>query len=143
MTFRTVIALTLLSASIAGCTAQARSPEEVPVDRVECARCRMLISSEAGGGQIVSTVDDTRFYDDLACLAADWSAHAGEATAFVRVGPGWREAAQALYARPDGARTPMQSGLVAFATADEARAADRDGRALAWDEVVAMQGGGR
>ena len=37
----------------------------------------MLISSERGTGEIVSPTDDTRFYDDVACLAADW-VQAGE-----------------------------------------------------------------
>ena len=123
------------------CTAQARSPEPVPIDRVECARCRMLVSTEIGAGQIVSARDETRFYDDLGCLAADWTARSAEATPFVRVSSGtWLDARTAAYAQPSSARTAMGSGFAAFATAAEARAADRAGRALQWDDVVKAAG---
>lgn len=121
--------------------AQARTPEPVPLDRVECARCRMLISSDAGGGEIVSSSEETRFYDDLACLAADWASHRTGARAFVRVANGqWREAADASYARPVGTMTPMGSGIAAFATIAEARAADRTGHALIFEDLVRMSG---
>ena len=67
----------------------------------------MLISSENGGGQIVSSSEDTRFYDDVACLAADWTAHTADARAFVRIsGGGWADALGASYAQPADARTP-------------------------------------
>lgn len=97
----------------------------------------MLISSENGGGQIVSSSEDTRFYDDVACLAADWTAHTADARAFVRIsGGGWADALGASYAQPAAARTAMGSGVAAFATAADARAADRAGRALTFDDVV-------
>ena len=134
------LTLTIASLSLAGCAAQARSPEPVPVDNVECARCRMLVSSEAGAAEIVSARDETRFYDDVGCLAADWAKRppsTTNATPFVRIGTGgWADARAAWFGRPASARTAMGSGLVAFATAEEAKAADRDGRALAWDEVI-------
>ena len=124
-----------------GCGAQARSPEPVPVDRVECARCRMLISTEIGAGQIVSAHEETRFYDDIACLAADWNAHRNDATPFVRLGDGtWATAPDASYAQPPAARTAMGSGYAAYATIEEARTADRNGRVLSWDEMVAKAG---
>jgi len=78
---------------------------------------------------------DTRFYDDVACLAADWAAHQGHATAFVRAGQGWVDAGAAFFAQAPAARTAMGSGLVAFARPEDARAADRAGRALGWDDV--------
>jgi hypothetical protein len=98
----------------------------------------MLISTDTGSGQIISTGEETRFYDDVGCLAADWAAHQRGASAFVRTGQSWSEAGAASFAHPPAARTAMGSGLVAFARADEARAADRDNRALGWDEVVQL-----
>ena len=143
-TLNTVLGLTMASLSAIGCTAQARSPEPVPLDRVECARCRMLISTDTGGGQIVSANEETRFYDDIACLAADWLAHHDQVTAYVRLSDGaWSEAREASYAQPATAHTAMGSGFTAFATIAEARAADRDGRVLSWDEVVKRAGDGR
>jgi hypothetical protein len=101
----------------------------------------MLISSDEGAGQIVSSDEETRFYDDIGCLAADWAAHRGSATAFVHLKDGgWSDAAIASYARPTSARTAMGSGLAAFATAAAARAADRSSQSLTWDEVVKLRG---
>jgi hypothetical protein len=101
----------------------------------------MLISTERGGGEIVSSAEDTRFYDDVGCLAADWAAHQGEARAFVRLGGGrWSDAEVASFAQPAEERTAMGSGVVAFAAPDEARAADRSGRALTFGDIVRMSG---
>jgi hypothetical protein len=101
----------------------------------------MLISTDKGGGEIVSAHEETRFYDDIACLAADWVAHHDEATAYVRLSDGaWSEARQASYAEPAAAQTAMGSGFTAYASIAEARASDRDGRVLSWDEVVKRGG---
>jgi len=101
----------------------------------------MLISSERGTGEIVSPTDDTRFYDDVACLAADWVQHPDRTLAFVRLATGpWSAARTAWYARPEGSRTAMGSGLVAFASEAEARAADRAHRALRFDEIIQRAG---
>ena len=127
--------------STIACTAKARSPEPVPVDRVECARCRTLISSERGAGEIVSATDDTRFYDDVACLAADWAQHGSGSRAFVRLATGaWSNAHTTWYARPAVARTAMGSGFVAFAAEADARAADAASRAWRFDEVLQQAG---
>lgn len=111
-------------------------PEALPVDRVECARCRMLISNERGAGQIVSASDETRFYDDVGCLAADWLTHHDGARAFVRVDTGWLDAQAAAFARPAGAHTAMGSGVVAFRAPEDAARAGRDGRASTFDEIA-------
>jgi hypothetical protein len=93
----------------------------------------MLISNEAGSAQIVSAGTDTRFYDDVGCMAADWAGHARGDRAFVRVATGaWIDAADAVYARPTAARTAMGSGLVAYRSA-----ADANGAAtLTFEDVV-------
>jgi hypothetical protein len=135
------LAMIGVSLSAIACVAQKRSPEPVPVDRVECARCRMLISTDKGGGQIVSAHEETRFYDDIACLAADWKAHSSGATAFVRLSDGaWARVSDASYAQPPAARTAMASGLAAYATIADAKAADANGAVRSWDEIVAHAG---
>ena len=104
----------------------------------------MLISAESGGGEIVSASEDTRFYDDPGCLAGDWTAHRGDARAFVKLaGAGWTDAQTASFAQPAGARTAMGSGITAFAAAAEARAADRAGRVLTFDDIVHLSGAPR
>jgi len=101
----------------------------------------MLISSDSGGGEIVSASEDTKFYDDIGCLAADWAAHHDGDHAFVRIaGDRWSEAQAASYAQPDGIQTAMASGVAAFATPAEARVADRAGRALTFDDIIGLTG---
>jgi hypothetical protein len=101
----------------------------------------MLISSETGAAQIVSDHEPTRFYDDIGCLAADWPGHHRDATAFVHVSGGtWTDARAAAYSRPTGSRTAMGFGVVAHTDASTAKAADRDSRAWAWDDVVQRVG---
>jgi nitrous oxide reductase accessory protein NosL len=120
------------------------SPEPVPLDRAECAFCRMLVSSERGAAQIVSAAADTRFYDDVGCLAADWTAHASGGHAFVRAADGaWVDAASAVYAKPAGTRTAMGSGLVAFATAADAQSAAGGAPVMTFDDVVRATGAAR
>jgi hypothetical protein len=126
-----------------GCTATARRPEPVPLDRVECARCRMLISTDMGTGEIVSLHNETRFYDDIGCLAADWPAHAAGDIAYVWIGREWSEADAAAFAQPATTRTAMGSGWAAYASADEAQAVDRSGHVHTWDEVVHLTEGQR
>jgi hypothetical protein len=104
----------------------------------------MLISSESGGGEIVSSSDETRFYDDIGCLAADWIEHQDRGRAFVRIAAGrWSDAQTASYARPNEVRTAMGSGFAAFSTVAEARAVDREHRALTFDDVIRLAGGPR
>ena len=88
----------------------------------------------------MSATEDTRFYDDIGCLAADWEAHHGDARAYVRVAGGWRDVEAASFAQPAAARTAMGSGVVAFAAAGEARAVDRASRALTFVDIVRMSG---
>jgi len=97
----------------------------------------MLISSDRGAGQIVSAAEDTRFYDDIGCLAADWVEHRNQATPYVRMNKGtWTDARKVVYADHDESQTAMGSGLVAFETVDEANLVSPGSRILTWDEMV-------
>jgi len=101
----------------------------------------MVISTDDGAGEIVTPGEDTRFYDDIRCLAADWSAHGQAGIPFVRPrGGSWIDGRSASYAAST-ARTAMGSGLAVFATTAEARAADAARRSLTWQDVVAIAGG--
>jgi hypothetical protein len=100
----------------------------------------MLISTERGAAEIVPADGDTRFYDDVGCLASDWRAHPDAGHAFVRLENGtWVNAASAVYAKPAGVRTAMGFGLVAFATAADAHAAAASA-IISFDEVVQSVG---
>jgi hypothetical protein len=128
----------MLALLTGGCT-DSLTPLPVPVDRAECARCRMLISADDTGGQIVSANDEPRFYDDIACLAADAARASEEARAYVRTVSGsWAAAERAGYAHAGKTPTPMGSGIVAFETVDAARASVSVAEAMTWQDVVAL-----
>jgi hypothetical protein len=97
----------------------------------------MLISSDANAAQSQADGLPTRFFDDVGCLAADGDAEAAGTRRYVRLASGgWETADAAWFARSASAKTPMDYGILAFATADEARAADRDGIAHPWPAIV-------
>ena len=124
---------------LAGCGAARPGPEPIPLDRVDCARCSMLISSDANAAQSQAHGRSTRFFDDIGCLAADADAQADGTNRYVRLVSGaWGTTDAAWFARSASAKTPMDYGILAFATADEARAADRDGQAYQWPAIVAF-----
>ena len=107
------------------------------MDRVNCARCGMVISSDANAGQLQIPDAATRFYDDIGCLAADAHMLPEGSVQYVRLDSGdWARVADVSFARPAEARTPMDYAIVAFATEEEARAADRDRRPRNWNSVL-------
>lgn len=97
----------------------------------------MLISSDVHAAQSQAHGRSTRFFDDIGCLAADADAPADDANRYVRLVSGaWATTGAAWFARSATAKTPMDYGILAFATEDEARAADRDGQAHQWPAIV-------
>ena len=124
---------------LASCGGAAPGPEPVPLDRVNCARCTMLISTDTHSAQSQAHGRSTRFFDDVGCLAADPDAQAGDANRYVRLVSGaWATTESAWFARSASAKTPMDYGILAFATEAEARAADRDGQAHQWPAIVSL-----
>jgi hypothetical protein len=97
----------------------------------------MLISSDANAAQSQAHGRATRFFDDVGCLAADADAQADGTSRYVRLDSGvWATTDAAWFARSASAKTPMDYGILAFATHDEARAADRDRQAYQWPAIV-------
>jgi hypothetical protein len=98
----------------------------------------MLISSEVNAAEAQTPGEDTRFYDDIGCLVRDPVAAKPSTQRFVRLAnsTGWALADSAWFALSASAVTPMAHGLQAFTTEAEARAADRQGRARSWHDVV-------
>ena len=121
---------------LAGCGAAPRGPESIPMDRVNCARCGMLISSDANAAQLQRPGEATRFYDDTGCLAADPDARAQDARRYVHLAAGrWETTDAAWFAQPPGVKTPMDYGVVAFATEREAQEAG-GGPPRQWPAIV-------
>jgi hypothetical protein len=132
------LTLAIVASLAVACGARDLAPEPLRVDRVHCATCGMLVSRERDAAQAVFPDEDTRFYDDIGCLARD-RALGTRARLYVQAdgGSGWLAAEQAAFARPAGHETPMGYGLAAFGDAAKARAADREGQARRWADVLA------
>jgi hypothetical protein len=97
----------------------------------------MLISSDANAAQSQAHGRSTRFFDDIGCLAAEADAQTDGTNRYVRLVSGaWATTDAAWFARSSSAKTPMDYGILAFATEDEARAADRDEQARQWPAIV-------
>jgi hypothetical protein len=99
----------------------------------------MLISSDVHAAQSQAHGRSTRFFDDIGCLASDADASAADANRYVRLVSGaWATTEAAWFARSSSATTPMDYGILAFATEEEARAADRDRQAHSWPAIVSF-----
>jgi copper chaperone NosL len=122
-----------------GCGRRQLGPETIPLDRVTCARCGMVVSDAESAAEAVAADQETRFYDDAGCLAGDAAVRNGRWKLFVHrtASEGWLPAAEASFGRPARGSTPMGYGFRAYGSAEEARRADREGRAWPWAEVVA------
>jgi copper chaperone NosL len=101
----------------------------------------MLVSSEQESAQWVAAGEETRFYDDIGCLATDRSAPSARNARFVHAEGSWLPAERAFFARPPGVSTPMGYGFVAFADRGRAANRDRQGRALDWAGVESVARG--
>jgi hypothetical protein len=126
---------------LASCGGTSAGPEPIPLDDVNCARCGMLVSSDAHAGQSRTPGEATRFFDDIGCLALDAASHANGTVRYVHASSGkWVSADAAWFALADGVRTPMDHGIVAFDSRAAAEQADRERHARPWAEVIAYVG---
>ena len=122
---------------LANCGGTHDGPEPIPLDRVNCARCGMLVSSDANAAQSRAPGEATRFFDDIGCLAADVASRPAGTARYVRLASGgWTAADAGWFALGHGTRTPMDYGVLAFLSRDEAAGADRNGRPRSWAAVI-------
>lgn len=122
---------------LAAACQRALLPQPIPLDRVNCARCAMLVSDTASGAEVVFTDSDPLYYDDVGCLASAEIKTGEPFELWVEVdgGSSWKKAREAFYAKPADSRTPMGYGVIAFSSSEKARARDKEGRAWSWKEI--------
>jgi hypothetical protein len=130
------VAALVASAALFAACARRLAPENLPLDRYNCARCGMMVSEIGDAAEYVSPKEDTRFYDDIGCAAADAGRVPIRGKFFVRADGGtrWIAADDAFFART-GDRTPMGYGFWAFSTESQAKARDAQHRALRWADL--------
>lgn len=112
--------------ALAGCPGPAApaGPPEVRYGVDPCDRCQMIINEARHAAAYVTPAGDVRRFDDLGCLVAH-RAEAPEPVSAVWVhgaDGAWLEGARASVVRAPDVITPMGSGLLAFASEEEARA---------------------
>lgn len=111
-----------------------------------CDYCRMAISDERFGGQLVTRKGKLYVFDSVECLASFYvqqSATAERATVWVAdyTHPGeWVPAASARFARSEEHPSPMGLNLVSFSAKADSAALPRDLRdvTLTWPQVLAL-----
>lgn len=138
------VALLMLACALASaCAGGQLKPEPLAVGREACAYCRMTVSQASVASQVLSPGELPKFFDDLGCLGhfltATKDVPAG-AVIFVtdhRTGE-WVRADEALFSRAPALATPMNSHLVAHASAAsrEANPIAAGGSAVPLGDVV-------
>lgn len=136
----------VLAVVLAGCES---GPKPIRYGQDECAECKMTLVDQHYGAEFVTPRGKVFKFDDLNCLAAfqlraanppDPAAQSvvvdfNRANQFIPV-------AQAWFLHHSGLRTPMASGLAAFAAEAELEVVRRqlggDGRVLRWPAVKAI-----
>jgi len=102
----------------------------------------MAISELFYSGQRVSADGSVAFFDDLGCLARairDDQTGANSAVFVADYGTGrWLPLGSAIFVRSSQLPTPMGSGVVAFASEEEAKteAARLQGEVMEWEQVL-------
>jgi copper chaperone NosL len=140
-----VLRPSLLTAAwlLAGCT---RSPQPIAYGGDACDYCRMVISDQRYGAELVTAKGKVHKFDSVECLAAYYLERRGEGSvASVWVAdfqrPGTLVPAEAArYLRVSGPASPMGKGLMAFAPSADTAGLRRTfgGDPLRWTDVLAL-----
>lgn len=139
----------LLFLSLAGCGGSpAPAPPDVRWGEDVCSRCTMIVSEErhaAAAAVAAARGHEFRVYDDISCLLAEPDV-AGFVARWVHdlEEVRWIGADTARYVPSRELRTPMGSGIAAFASAERAASfAGREGaEVLDWSALRERRAGG-
>ena len=116
----------LILAGVAGCrqSVDLQAPPEIIIGQDVCDQCGMLIG-EARYAAAYWTVDgQPRRFDDIGGMMAYYHTHGEEVASFWVhdfVSEEWLPAEEATFLVDIGQQTPMGYGIVAFASAEQAR----------------------
>lgn len=140
-----------LVAGVVVLAACSRGPQPIAYGSDACESCRMTISDQRFGAELVTTKGKVRKFDSVECMAqyyltaeAQGAVRSVWVTDFRRPGT-FVPAERAKFVRAKGEiSSPMGVGLFAFAPdVDVAAEAQRlGGTAMTWSEVVALARGG-
>lgn len=111
----------------ASCDGGVPAPVEWVSGKHQCQTCRMTVVDRGFASQIVTALDEPRFFDDMGCLSTFLNRTpiipgAALYVADRRTGA-WVPAGEAIFVRVDALTAPMGSHIIAYAS-DASRAAD-------------------
>ncbi len=122
-------------------------PAALDTRNEQCAFCRMAVSDPRFAAQLVAPSEETRFFDDIGCLAGYLKAMASlpkGAAGYVadHQSKAWVRAEVAVYTQVPTLETPMASHVIAHAdlTSRDRDLAAKGGRPLTLQEVYGTQG---
>lgn len=106
---------------LAACGGGADGPAPLDTENETCAWCRMSVSDTRFAAQLTAPGHEPKLFDDAGCLR-DWLKEPRETapwTAWVsdHLTREWVKAADAVFVLDPAVQTPMNSGLVAWASA--------------------------
>lgn len=130
---------TLAILLLAACGEPSRGPVSIAFGEDACDACRMIVSEPLFAAQARFERSRVERYDDIGCLVRRLTSGGkpGEIWVVDHAGGEWIDARTAHYVRSKILKTPMASGLAAFASWDAAAAfaGARQGVILAFEEL--------
>lgn len=109
------------------------APIEFGVDA--CDECKMIISDRVYAAQVRNVNETYSKFDDIGCLVTFMKKHRPTDVWVADFSTGqWLKAEAAHFVKSAKIKTPMASGIVAFA--DEASAAKSGTSALGWQDLI-------
>jgi len=136
---------TIAALAVAAACAPA-GPQAIANAGRPCDYCRMTISDERFGGQIITRKGKTHAFDSIECLASFWlqqpDTNTGSAVWVADyANPGeWIRAKNALFVRSEAHQSPMGLNLVSFSAGADStvRIPGVAGETLRWAQVLAL-----
>ncbi len=134
--------------ALAACSEKTYEPREINAETDICKVCNMSIAHEDYAAQLVHTNGDYEMFDDLGCLM-EFIADTEESdigAAFIKEMKNnkWVNVKDATYVYSKDYWTPMNYGVVAFASEEEAKAwiaKEGEGQFLAYDDLKTFKWG--
>jgi copper chaperone NosL len=131
-----------MAVAVAACAPP--GPQAIADKGRSCDYCRMTISDERFGGQLITRKGKVYAFDAIECLASYYLQNgvAGDGSSlwvadFANPGH-WVEARNAVFVRNDAHQSPMGLNLVALRTDADKAANQVQGTTLRWQEVLAL-----
>lgn len=139
------VALAAVAAGLSACEHQPTDgPPQLRLGRDECTECGMSIVEARSAAATIATIDGQRselLWDDIGCML-DWERESPDTPVTARyvrdfATEEWVDAQKARFVMSPKIKTPMASGLVAYASADAATAchAEHGGALLSWADL--------